>query len=121
MNREQLTQYVREWVKCDNEMRALNRELAQRKEDKKRISQELIVYMRENHLDEFDIKDGQLVYVKKSKKKPISQKHLLNLLTSYYNNSEQADALNTYLLENREESVSERIIRRGATSPPSAV
>jgi hypothetical protein len=67
--------------------------------------------MRENQLDEFDIKDGQLMYVKKNVKKPITQKQLLSILSSYYKNEEKAEEVNTYILENREEVVKETIKR----------
>lgn len=108
---DQLKQRVREWVRLDNEMRALNKELASRRAEKKNISSELISVMRENQLDEFDIKDGQLMYVKKNVKKPITQKQLLSILSSYYKNEEKAEEVNTYILENREEVVKEAIKR----------
>jgi hypothetical protein len=52
--------------------------------EKKIISQDLIHVMRNNNLDEFDIKDGQIMYVKKQVKKPINQKQLLSILSNYY-------------------------------------
>lgn len=109
---EQLKQTVREWVKLDNEMRALNKEIAARRNDKKVISKRLIEVMRNNKLDIFDIKDGQLMYVKKNKKKPITQKQLLTLLSSYYKDDvSKAEEMHTYLMDNREE-VTEEIIQR---------
>ena len=108
---DQLKQKVREWVRLDNEIRALNKEIASRRLEKKTISGELISVMRENQLDEFDIKDGQLMYVKKNVKKPITQKQLLSILSSYYKNEEKAEEVNTYIMENREEVVKESIRR----------
>lgn len=108
---DQLKQKVREWVRLDNEIRALNKEIASRRLEKKTISGELISVMRENKLDEFDLKDGQLMYVKKQVKKPITQKQLLSILSSYYKNEEKAEEVNTYILENREEVVKETIKR----------
>ena len=108
---DQLKTKVREWVRLDNEMRALNKEIASRRSEKKTISSELISVMRENKLDEFDIKDGQLMYVKKNVKKPITQKQLLSILSSYYQSEEKAEEVKTYILENREETVKETIKR----------
>jgi hypothetical protein len=108
---DQLKTQVREWVRLDNEMRALNKEIAARRLEKKKISAELIRVMRENQLDEFDLKDGQLMYVKKNVKKPITQKQLLSILSTYYKSEEKAEELNTYILENREEVVKETIKR----------
>jgi hypothetical protein len=108
---EQLKQTVRQWVKLDNEIRALAAETASRKKEKKQMSEELIRVMRENELDEFDIKDGQIVYVKKNVKKPITQKQLLSILSTYYKNEEKAEEVNSFILEHREEVVKESIKR----------
>ena len=110
---DQLKQNVREWVKLDNEIRALNKEITTRRNDKKKISKRLIDVMRENKLDIFDLKDGQLMYVKKNKKKPITQKQLLTLLSSYYKEDvSKAEEMHNYLLENREEVTEETIQRK---------
>lgn len=110
---EQLKQTVRDWVKLDNEIRTLNKEITTRRNEKKNISKRLIDVMRENKLDIFDLKDGQLMYVKKNKKKPITQKQLLTLLSSYYKEDvSKAEEMRNYLLDNREEVVQEMIQRK---------
>ena len=110
---DQLKQNVREWVKLDNEIRALNKEITNRRNEKKKISKRLIDVMRENKLDIFDLKDGQLMYVKKNKKKPITQKQLLTLLSTYYKEDvSKAEEIHSYLLDNREDVVEESIQRK---------
>ena len=110
---DQLKQNVREWVKLDNDIRALNKEITNRRNDKKSISKRLIDVMRDNKLDVFELKYGQLMYVKKNKKKPITQKQLLTLLSSYYKEDvSKAEEMRNYLLENREEVVEEVIQRK---------
>ena len=114
---DQLKQTVRDWVKLDNEIRTLNKEITTRRNEKKTISKRLIEVMRDNKLDIFDLKDGQLMYVKKNKKKPITQKQLLTLLSSYYREDvSKAEEMHTYLMENREE-VTEEVIQRKIVSP----
>ena len=113
---DQLKQTVRDWVKLDNEIRALNKEITNRRNEKKNISKRLIDVMRENKLDIFDLKDGQLMYVKKNKKKPITQKQLLTLLSTYYKEDvSKAEEMHTYLMDNREEVVQETIQRKIVT------
>jgi|LauGreDrversion4_2_1035121.scaffolds.fasta_scaffold1119395_1 hypothetical protein len=110
---DQLKQNVREWVKLDNEIRALTKETTTRKDEKKKISRRLIDVMRENKLDIFDLKDGQLMYVKKNKKKPITQKQLITLLSTYYKEDvSKAEEIHNYLMDNREEVVQESIQRK---------
>jgi hypothetical protein len=108
---DQLKTTIREWVKLDNEIRALNKEITSRRNDKKDISKQLIEVMRENKLDIFDLKDGQLMYVKKNKKKPITQKQLLTLLSTYYKDASKAEEMHQYIMDNREE-VFEEVIQR---------
>ena len=114
---DQLKTTVREWVKLDNEIRTLNKEITIRRNEKKEISKRLIDVMRDNKLDVFELKDGQLMYVKKNKKKPITQKQLLTLISSYYkDDSSKAEEMHNYLMENREE-VEHETIQRKITSP----
>ena len=112
-NKEQLIQTIKKWVKIDNEMHVLQRELQNRKNEKKQISSVLIETMRTNEIDCFDIKDGQIVYVKKNVKKPINQKSLLSILSLYFQESPlKANELNEFILNNREEVVKEDIKRK---------
>lgn len=103
---------VREWVRMDNQVRALNRELSHSRLEKKKMSEQLVKIMRENQLDQFDLKDGQIMYVRKNVKKPINQKQLLSILASYYQgDTDKAQEVGTYILSNREEVVKESIKR----------
>jgi seryl-tRNA synthetase len=66
--KEQLINIIREWVKLDNDIRKLQKEISNRKKDKSKISAELINIMKANEIDCFDLNDGQLVYSKKCEK-----------------------------------------------------
>jgi hypothetical protein len=112
-NKEQLVKNIKEWIKKDNEIRALQNEVNIRKSEKKALSTSLVNIMKENDIDCLNVNDGQITYSKKNIKKPISKKLLLNLLSKYYNgDSTKANELNNYILENREETVKETIHRK---------
>jgi Family of unknown function (DUF5760) len=111
--KEQLVNIVREWVKIDNELRTLQKEVNKRKADKKRSSASLMEIMKKNSIDEFDINDGQLCYTKRNVKKPITKKALMDILATYYKGDlVKAGALNEFILDNREEVVKETIERK---------
>ena len=111
--KEQLLKTVKEWVKIDNEMRELQKALVSRKNEKKKISVSLMDVMHKNEIDCFDLKDGQIAYSKKNVKKPITKKILLNILSTFYaNDISKATELNNFILENREETVKETIVRK---------
>jgi hypothetical protein len=111
--KEELIKTIREWVKIDNEIRTLQKEQLNRKNDKKRLSSSLIDIMKKNEIDCFDINDGQIIYNKKNVKKPITKKALLEILQKYYKEDLlKANDVNNFILNNREESIKEEIVRK---------
>jgi len=111
--KEELVRTIREWVKTDNEIRALQKEQNKRREIKKQISEDLINVMKNNNIDCFDINDGKLMYTRKNIKKPITRNNLISILSQYYEGDiEKAVSLNDFIMENREETVKETITRK---------
>lgn len=117
--KEQLIEKIKEWVKIDNEIRTLQKQQTKCRLDKKKVSTELMEVMRVNGIDAFDINDGQIVYDKRKTKKPITKTALFSILSTYYNgNVEKANEINKYILDNREEIVKEKIVRKIHTTKP---
>jgi len=115
--KDQIIHIVREWVRIDNEISKLSKELSIRKKEKKKLSVDLIGVMRNSEIDCFDLKDGQLMYTKTKSKKPITRKALMEILSKYFSgNSEKAVELNEFIMENREETVRETIVRKSYTN-----
>ena len=111
-NNNKIVEYVKQWVKLDNEMRHLREEANKRRNIKDNISKSLLNLMKNNEIDSFDIKDGRLESVTRKTKKPISKKMLQNILSKYYQgDTTKANKLNTFILENREE-ISKDILTR---------
>ena len=107
-----LIDVIKEWVKIDNEIKHLKNEENKRKNQQKVISKNLMKIMSDYNIDEFELKDGKIIYTKKNVKKPITKKMLLDLLTIYYKNDiEKANDVNNFILDNREEKVVETIKR----------
>ena len=111
--KEQLIKSIQEWVKNDNEIRQLKNEINIRKNTQKRISTELIETMRSNEIDEFDISNGKIKYSKRSVRKPITKKGLLSILSKYCKGDiNKAVEINNFIVENREETTVETIVRK---------
>lgn len=112
-SKDTLIKTIKDWVKLDNEIRALKKEEYLRNAEKKKVSNLLMEIMKNNNIDEFDIKDGQICYNKKHIKKPITKKMLTNILSKYFKgDTEKANEINDYILENREEVIKETIVRK---------
>ena len=109
--KEQLIKTIKEWVKLDNDIRKLQKEASQRKNEKAKISASLMEIMKKNEIDCFDINNGQICYNKKNIKKPITKKVLLDILSKYYKGDLlKASEVNNFILDNREETVKETIV-----------
>ena len=116
--KEYLISVIKQWVKLENEIKTLKKEQAQRQIEKKKVSENLIDIMKKNDIDCLDIKDGQICYNKKNIKKALSKKHLMDVLSKYYEGDMlKASELNSFIIENREEVTKESItIKSKSTS-----
>jgi hypothetical protein len=108
-----LIQTVKEWVRLDNEIRQLQKEVSNRRKEKQKLNTTLMDTMKSNKIDCFDLNDGQICYTKKNVKKPINNKVLLDILTKYYKGDlTQAAEINDFIKENRNEITKENITRK---------
>ena len=113
INKTELIESIKEWIRIDNEIRNLNKEIRDRKSQVGKISQKLMATMKDNKIDEFNVKEGKLVYATKQVKKPITKKYLTDVLLKYYEGDEaHASELNSYIQENREAITKETLRRR---------
>ena len=112
-SKEKLIKSIQEWVKYDNEIRKLKKEISSRKTEQDKISKSLMDVMKTNEIDEFNINNGKLTYLNKTVKKPITKKNLLEILSKFYKgDTEQAIEINQFILDNREDVVIERLVRK---------
>ena len=118
--KEALKQNIKEWVACDNEICAIEKDLKRKKNDKKKISLLLMNIMSQNEIDCFDIQNGsQILYNKKEVKKPLTKAKMKEILAKYYRgDSGQADDLENFIFENREVVWKENILRKNNTDKP---
>jgi hypothetical protein len=111
-NKEELIKLIKEWMSIDNEIREFNKQLRTSKQNLKKTTDNLMKTMKENEIDQFDVKGGKLMYSKTSVKKPITKKSLLSTLSKFYKGDiSQALEMNNFIMSNREESVKETIRR----------
>ena len=109
-----LVNTIKEWIKMDNEIKALQKEQNSRKKIKKELNQTLINIMKQNDIDCVETNDGSAIcYTARNVKKPITKKTLTNILAKYYNGDiSKANELNDFILENRETTIKETIERK---------
>jgi hypothetical protein len=108
-----IKQMIKEWMSIDAESAELKKRLRQLNAKKKEISEKLLVIMKDQKIDEFDLNtDGKLVRQTRLSKQSINKKNLPMILTSYYENQEEATKIADYILNSRPEKVVESIRKK---------
>ena len=111
--KEQLVTYVKEWVSIDEEMKALQKLMREKRQKKKELNDVLINVMKKNEIECFDTKNGKLLYTVNKTRQSITKKMLFETLQKYYQNDEEkANELAAFILESRNETLKETIKRK---------
>lgn len=112
MDKQVLAQHVKKWIDCDNKIKASQKIQQQLKKEKKVVTDSLVEIMREAEIDSLNVSDGNINYVKRDIKKPITKKYLLDVLSQYYDGDiEKVSNLNSFIMNNRETITRESIER----------
>ena len=64
MEKERLVENVKTWIDLDNEIKLLQKEIKQRRQKKKELTNDLVSVMKNNEIDCFDTKSCKLIYTK---------------------------------------------------------
>ena len=111
--KNKLIDIVRKWVNIDNQLNKLNNMVKQLRLEKKSLNIEMINVMKQNDIDIFDLKEGQIRYKQEKIKEPLNQKRLLSILSKHPTLEEtQIIGLNDFIFQNRNEIVKETITRK---------
>ena len=111
--KEELISSIKEWIKIDNDIAKAKSDIKEKTTRKKTLTDNLVVIMKTNSIDCFDINGGALLYKQKKTKKPISAKYLLAELQKIYKDQpDVAVDLTKQLLDNRGETVKDEICRK---------
>tara|TARA_B100000900_G_scaffold414854_1_gene442776 strand:+ start:135 stop:494 length:360 start_codon:yes stop_codon:yes gene_type:complete len=105
---------VKEWVHIDNEIKVLQNEIKKRKKNKKKINEELLNIMKNNEIEQLNIPDGELQYKKYKTKAPLSKKHLIKSIATYFQhkNPDLTKELSSFIMDTREIKETENIKRK---------
>ena len=110
VTKDQLKDYLRQWVRVENEISTLSAEIKKRKLIHQQLSGSLLKIMRDSDIDCFDIANGRIVYSKTKTRAPLNNGQLKSALTKYYKDDpEKASSLTEFLLASRIEKTRETI------------
>jgi len=114
MANQELKDNIISWLKYDNEIKEMQKLIRLKRKEKKEVTNDIVQVMRSNEIECFDAGgEGKLIYTKNKTKAPLSKKHLLASLGSYFNgDNEGATKLANFILSSREDKVKETIKRK---------
>jgi len=110
--KEELVSTIKEWMQLDNEIKLLQKEMKERRARKKELTETLVSTMKDNEIDCFDVNDGKIIYSQNKTRSPVSKKHLLSCLGSYFEkqgNPEAANVMTKYILDARETKIKDNV------------
>jgi hypothetical protein len=94
---------VREWLKCDDELRQLKQGVKERNKKIKDLTPQIMEFMASNQIEDLNTQvGGRIHYHTTHAKKPLNKDNMVKCLTNYFNDSGQASEIAEHLLNNRE-------------------
>ena len=104
---------VREWIAVNGEILVLKKSLKEKTSAKAQLTAQLSNIMKTYSIDNFNVKNGSLVYRQKKQKKGITKKYLVSQLNNFYGEDQSTvGELMQQILDNREEVVKDEIISK---------
>ena len=109
--KEELVNNIKEWMKIDEEMKVLQREIKERRTKKKILTATLVDIMKTNEIDCFDMTEGKISYTKNNVKQPLSKTYLMECLEQYFKENPDVEAgdVTNFVMENRKVKITEGI------------
>tara|TARA_B100000401_G_scaffold387547_1_gene292295 strand:+ start:276 stop:635 length:360 start_codon:yes stop_codon:yes gene_type:complete len=109
--KEELKEKITGWIKLEQEIKLLQKELKNRREKRKEYTHDLVDIMKENEIDCFDLAEGKIIYTKNKVKAPLSKKTLTEGLNTFFEESPNinVEEVCQFIMENRQITIKENI------------
>ena len=101
--KDQLKKEVKEYLEIDDQIKALNKAIRERRDKKKKLSDNILVNMKKFQIDFMNTKNGKLVYTESKRKENLNKKNLLTGLNEFFNDEEKSKVVSQIVLDNRSE------------------
>ena len=100
--KEELKGNVKQYLEIDDQIKALNKAISERRKTKKKLSEEILSTMKNFEIDNMNTKNGRLIYSVRKTKKPLNKKNLLSGLKIYFKDEDKSTEVTKVVLDNRE-------------------
>jgi hypothetical protein len=106
-DRQLLVTSIKEWVKVEEEIAQMRRELKLKTTKKKELTADLLRIMKDRKLDAIDLQDNRLVRQTRSTKTAITKKSLNECLSRFYKSEDKGKEMAAYILDARTSKTNE--------------
>ena len=113
ITKDEMIGHIKKWIQYDNDIKQLQSDLKEKKENRKQHTERLVDIMKSNEIDCFDVNNGKLMYSKTKVKAPLNKSQMVQALMEYFNNDEpRVRELEDKLMSARKEKITETIRRK---------
>ena len=110
--KEELQKYVKQWITYDDEIKALQQAIKERKKLKNEVGDVILNFMDSNQIPHFNLNDGKLIFSKSQQTQPVNLNYLKETLPKCsILNQQQYQELFEYIQNNREKKIKTRLKR----------
>ena len=100
--KEQLKANVKIYLDMDDQIKALNKAIVERRKKKNELSEEILGTMKKFEIDNMNTKNGKLIYSTTKSTKPLNKTNLITGLNLYFQDEDKAKNISKIVLNNRE-------------------
>ena len=100
--KEQLKANVKMYLDMDDQIKALNKAILERRKKKNELSEEILITMKKFEIDNMNTKNGKLIYSSTKSTKPLNKSNLISGLNLYFQDEDKAKNVSKIVLDNRE-------------------
>ena len=99
--KDNLKDNVKEYLDIDDQIKALNKAIVERRKQKSKLSADILTMMNKFEIDNMNTKNGRLIYSVSNTSKPLSKKNLVDGLKIYFKNEDTAKSVSQIVLDSR--------------------
>ena len=96
---------VKDYLELDDQIKAINKALKDRRDKKKKLSESILENMKKFQIDFMKTKNGKLTYAETKRKEPLNKKNLISGLNNYFNNEDETKRASKVVLDSRKDVV----------------
>ena len=100
--KEQLKSNVKMYLDMDDQIKALNKAIAERRKKKNELSEEILGTMKKFEIDNMNTKNGKLIYSTTKSSKPLNKTNLITGLNLYFQDEDKAKNVSKIVLDHRD-------------------